>query len=75
MKTKNYPNEYIFRYSDAQKEQIEDFRYANRIPTASVAFRKLLELGLEAAANRELPRLADPRSKDAAAQQAKREAV
>jgi hypothetical protein len=50
VRTKNYPNEYIFRYSDEQKAQIEDFRYSNRIPTASLAFRKLLDLGLEAAA-------------------------
>jgi hypothetical protein len=49
MRTKNYPNEYIFRYSDEQKAQIEDFRYSNRIPTASKAFRRLLELGLAAA--------------------------
>ena len=50
MRTDNYPNEYILRYSNAQKAQIEDFRYSNRIPTASQAFRKLIDLGLEAAA-------------------------
>jgi hypothetical protein len=51
MRTDNYPNEYILRYSDEQKAQIEDFRYSNRIPTASQAFRKLLALGLEVAKN------------------------
>jgi hypothetical protein len=49
MRTDNYPHEYILRYSSEQKAQIEDFRYSNRIPTASQAFRRLLELGLEAA--------------------------
>ena len=49
VKTDRYYTKLI-RLADDQVERITDFRFENRIPSEAQAFRKLLDLGLEAAA-------------------------
>jgi len=49
VKTDRYYTKLI-RLADDQVERISTFRFENRIPSEAQAFRKLLDLGLEAAA-------------------------
>jgi hypothetical protein len=49
MVTDNKDQRVIIPMSAAMVEAIDDWRFANRIPTRAEAIRRLLELGLDAA--------------------------
>jgi hypothetical protein len=49
MVTDNKDQRVIIPMSAAMVEAIDDWRFANRIPTRAEAIRRLLELGMDAA--------------------------
>jgi hypothetical protein len=51
----------IFSLPESLSQQIDDFRFANRLKTESEAIRRLVEAGLSA----EVPKQARPRKRSA----------
>jgi hypothetical protein len=49
----NYPVQKRVNMTEELAERVADYRFNNRIRSENEAIRQLLELGLEAAANRE----------------------